>query len=198
MENKPSGGLSVRSGAVIWLVCILIGATALTTNLVPYRLHKLFAAACTAETTGTVFQVMDPTYDGVMYYGPVVEYFHSQKNQIVHAEAVSTIQSSKTWNVGDKVRVAYDPLSPGDIYILEDIEAVKRFKQSIWFAGGMAALGLVFFIVGMIRSIRGTDPGLYERRFLKTPDGKTYNEWLDEQKKEAEAAATEENDGEKT
>lgn len=185
MGEHKSKGLTALSGALILLVCILLSAVSVFTNLLPYLTHKSFAEPCTSKTAGTVVEVDEIVYEGDMYYGPIVEYYHAERGFLVHTAASSAVKSKKEWKVGDAVNIAYNPVSPGDIYITDDNEVIKNFKQSIIMSCIMVGIGFILLIVGIVRSIRGTDPELYERKFIKTPDGRSFEEWAEEMKKKA-------------
>lgn len=183
MGDKKSNGLTAKSGALILLMSILLSAAAFISNLLPYLTHKEFAAPCTSHTTATIIEASDIVLEGNLYYGPYVEYYHVEKDRLVHTIATSAVKSQREWQVGETVNIAYDPNSPGDLYITDDNMALKSYKKSLIMTIIMISTGFIICIIGIIRTIRGTDPELYERRFIKTPDGKSFEEWAEEQKK---------------
>lgn len=194
MEEKRSHGLTAKSGAVILLILVLLSAMSYVSCLMPYLTHKDFAETCTSTATGTIVEAEEIIAEGNLFFGPNVEYYHAEKGRLVHTLAISAVKSKREWQPGETVTVAYDPNSPGDMFIVDDNEAVKSYKQSVIMSIVMVSVGIILLIVGIIRSVRGTDPGLYERKFIKTPDGKSFAQWADEQQKKAaeQADSTEE------
>lgn len=192
MGENRSKGLTATSGALLLLVCVMLSAASLVSNLLPYISHKSFAEPCTSKATAEVVEVNDIVYEGDMYYGPIVEYYHTEKGVLVHTAASSVIKSRKEWQVGDTVNIAYNPNSPGDLYITDDNEVVKNYKQSLVMSCVMVGIGVILLIIGIVRTVKGTDPGLYERKFIKTPDGRSFDEWAEEMKKKTEQENIEE------
>ena len=187
MFDKDHEGLNAKKGLLIFFVCLMLAATVLITNYLPYRTQADFEAGCTSKTEAKVFAVEDPILDGNMYFGPMIEYFNNEKGQYVHSQAASAVKRSMNYEVGDKVEIAFNPNSPGDLYLTEDTVARDRWRTAFGFGIGIAVFGLVMLVIGCVRSIMGTDKDLNARKFLKNPDGQTYNEWLEsQQKKNAE------------
>ncbi len=183
--NKETKVLTAGTGALVLLMCLMLAATAFVSNFLPYRFEKEYTKTFTEEAEGTVFEIGELETDGTIYLGPTIEYWNTEKNRLVHAKAASTFKSKSEWKVGDKVTILYDPASPGDITIKDNAAEKKHFKQSAIMSASIVALGLFFFIWGLVRTLRGDagDKELMTQKYLKTPDGKSFDEWADEQKK---------------
>lgn len=197
MLDKDHNGLNAKKGLLIFFICLMLSATAMITNYLPFKTQSDYNAKCTVKTTAKVFSDDDPYLDGNLYFGPMLEYSCPERGQLVHAEAASAVRITGRYKIGDEVNIAYDPGSPGELYIISDTETLESHWKLAWgFGIGIAVFGFIMMLIGCIRSMIGTDKELSARKFIKTPDGKTYNEWLDEQKKKMEQKALEEKESE--
>lgn len=198
MLDKDYNGLTAKKGALILFVCLMLAATVFVTNYLPYRTQTQFEERCTTKTTATVFGLEEQYRDGNMYYGPMMEFIYYEKGQLVHAEAASAIMHDQNYKEGETLHIGYDPNSPGDLYIEEDRTVQERWKTASVCTVLICACGVLMFTIGCVRSIRGTDKELSARKFIKTPDGKTFSEWAAEQQKKAaeQTSQTDENETE--
>lgn len=178
-----------RKCLLVSIILIMIAAMIFTPFYLPYKAYKDISVNCVQASTGTVIDPDDMQHESVYYYGPLLEYSLYVGTELVHVRSkpVNTVDLKRVWAKGENVKVLVDPNDISQVIIAEDNTAESRFKIALWVSAAVLSAGLIIFIIGIFKGLKKP----VSRSYYYTPDGKTFEQWQEEQKLKEDDVADE-------